>query len=285
MKVVQLRFPGSRKVHTYEVEALDVSLNEILVVEGERGMRLGSVAGEANEIEWKRTTPPLKVIRKAKDEDLKKAQEFKAREPEAAQICVEAIAEHHLPMKLVKAEYLFDGSKVIFYFTAEGRVDFRELVRRLAQRLRTRIEMYQIGVRDEAKSLGGLGVCGRTFCCAQWLSGFTPVSIRMAKDQGLSLNPTKVSGGCGRLLCCLSYEHETYAEFRRGLPKIGKRAQTTKGIGRVSRYDIFTGKIFAILEDGKEEGFMPEEISAPPPVSNASQAEPVEEEKEPEVDQ
>jgi len=268
MKVVQMRFPGSRKLHTYEVEAFDVSLNEILVVEGERGSRLGSVASEATDIEWKRSNPPLKVIRKAKDDDLKKAQEYKAREPEAAQICVEAIAEHHLPMKLVKAEYLFDGTKVIFYFTAEGRVDFRELVRRLAQRLRTRIEMYQIGVRDEAKILGGLGVCGRIFCCAQWLSGFTPVSIRMAKDQGLSLNPTKVSGGCGRLLCCLSYEHETYAEFRRGLPKIGKRAQTPKGIGRVSRYDIFSGRLFVTLEDGKEEGFMPEEVTTPPPVTN-----------------
>ncbi|MDP8225378.1 MAG: stage 0 sporulation family protein [Candidatus Lernaella stagnicola] len=260
MRIVQIRFPGSKRLYDFQAGDLDVFANEVLVVEGERGLRLGSAVDEPAERDWTEEQPPPKAVRKARDEDLLKAQDFKAREDEATTICRESIGEHRLPMKLVKSEYIFDGSKVIFYFTAEGRVDFRELVRKLAQQLRTRIEMYQIGVRDEAKLMGGLGICGRVFCCTSWLNNFTPVSIRMAKNQGLSLNPTKVSGGCGRLLCCLAYEHEVYAEFRKGLPKIGKRALTPSGIGRVTRYDIFTDKVFIFLESGKEEGFGREEV-------------------------
>jgi len=274
MKIINIRFPGSRRLYPHQPGELEVAPNEILVAEGERGPRRGSAIGEPREIEWTLPTPPPVISRKARDEDLHKAQEFRAREPEACQVCRAAIGEHNLPMKLVKAEYIFDGSKVIFYFTSEGRVDFRELVRKLAQRLRTRIEMYQIGVRDEAKLLGGLGVCGRSFCCSSWLSNFAPVSIRMANDQGLSLNPAKVSGGCGRLLCCLAYEHEVYAAYREGMPKIGKRAVTPKGIGRVSRYDIFTDRVFVIFEEGREEGFKREEVQRLSP--NAEQAGPAE---------
>lgn len=260
MRIVRIRFPGSRRVSFYDAGDLEVSPNEVLVVEGDRGLKLGSAVGEPDETEWTADNKPPKVVRKARDEDLFKAQEYKAREIEAFDACRDAINEQHLPMKLVKAEYVFDGSKVVFHFTAEGRVDFRELVRKLAQRLRTRIEMYQIGVRDEAKTLGGLGICGRSFCCSSWLNNFAPVSIRMAKNQGLSLNPTKVSGGCGRLLCCLAYEHSIYSEFRQGLPKLGKRTETPRGFGRVTRYDIFAEKVFVALEDGKEEGFDREEV-------------------------
>jgi cell fate regulator YaaT (PSP1 superfamily) len=275
MKLVTVRFPGSRRDHLFDAQEFEVARDEIVVVEGERGPRLARVLDVPEGATWKRPEPPPKVLRKAEDDDLRKAQEFKGREPEALQICRRAVDEHRLPMKLIKAEYVFDGSKVVFYFTAEGRVDFRELVRKLAQRLRTRIEMHQIGVRDEAKLLGGAGVCGRVFCCTSWLPNFSPVSIRMAKDQGLSLNPAKVSGGCGRLLCCLSYEQDSYADFRVGLPKIGKRVQTPKGVGRVSRYDIFTGKIYVSFTEGREEGFARNELQplAPPPGQTAGTAE------------
>jgi len=276
MRIVNVRFPGSRRIYTFEAGELEIAPNEILVVEGERGMRLGSAVAEPAEIEWRENKNPPKALRKADDEDLKKAQQNKARESEAALICQKAVMEHSLPIKLVKAEYIFDGSKIVFYFSAEGRVDFRELVRVLAHRLRTRIEMYQIGVRDEAKILGGLGICGRTFCCTSWLTDFSPVSIRMAKDQGLSLNPAKVSGGCGRLLCCLSYEHEAYAEFRVGSPKIGKRTATPKGTGRVSRYDIVKQLIFVIMEDGREVGFKREELKPAAAIEEPETPEPEE---------
>jgi len=260
MRIVKIRFPGSRRVYSYDAGRLEIACGDVLVVEGERGARLGSAVDAPQEGEWTLPDAPAKAERKASDDDLRRAQEFKARETEALRVCRQAVIEHNLPMKLVKSEYVYDGSKAIFYFTAEGRVDFRELVRHLAQRLRTRIEMYQIGVRDEAKILGGLGVCGRVFCCSGWLPNFSPVSIRMAKDQGLSLNPAKVSGGCGRLLCCLSYEQDIYADFRVGLPKVGKRVMSPKGIGRVSRYDIFTGKIYLSFEEGREEPFERQEL-------------------------
>jgi len=266
MRIVYVRFPGSRRLHPYNAGDMTVSANEILVVEGDRGHKLGSAVDEPVEAQWEGNKPPSKVVRKANDFDLKKAQDFKLRETRAFEICQEAIHELQLAMKLVKSEYIYDGSKVIFYFTADGRVDFRELVRVLAQRLRTRIEMYQIGVRDEAKILGGIGICGREFCCSSFLQTFSPVSIRMAKDQGLSLNPSKVSGGCGRLLCCLAYEHESYATFRARLPKIGKRAVTPDGIGRVSRYDIIKQLVFVELEDGHEEGYEKDKIK---PLSQA----------------
>lgn len=261
MKIVHVRFPGSKCLYPYVADGMEISPDEILVVAGERGHRLGSAVGMPMEMELKEgEEPPAKVIRKTTDDDLKRAQENKAKEGQAGEICHKLIGEHGLPIKLVKVEYLFDGSKIIFYFTAEGRIDFRELVRSLAHRLRTRIEMYQIGVRDEAKILGGIGICGREFCCSAFLQGFSPVSIRMAKDQGLSLNPAKVSGGCGRLLCCLAYEHGAYADFKKGLPKIGKRAVTPDGMGRVSRYDIIKKRVYVMMENGKEEDFAKEEI-------------------------
>ncbi len=279
MRIVHVRFPGSRRLHAYDAGNLEVGPNDVLVVEGERGWRLGSALGEPSEVELREGENYPKVLRKARDEDLKDSQDNKSRERAADETCRQAIVEHRLPIKLVKAEYIFDGSKVVFYFTAEGRVDFRELVRSLAHRLRTRIEMYQIGVRDEAKMLGGTGICGREFCCSSFLQNFAPVSIRMAKDQGLSLNPAKVSGGCGRLLCCLAYEHEAYAEFREGLPKIGKRAVTPGGIGRVSRYDIIKQRVFVMLEDGHEEGYRREEVrpmSAQPEPPSETDADPAE---------
>jgi cell fate regulator YaaT (PSP1 superfamily) len=274
MRIVQVRFPGSRRIYSFDAGPLEIAPGDVLVVEGERGARLGSAVEAPKEGPWTLPEAPTKVERKAADDDLRKGQEFKARETEAMTVCRRSVVEHNLPMKLVKAEYVYDGSKIVFFFTAEGRVDFRELVRKLAQRLRTRIEMHQIGVRDEAKLLGGLGVCGRVFCCSGWLSNFSPVSIRMAKDQGLSLNPAKVSGGCGRLLCCLSYEQDIYADFRVGLPKVGKRVMSPKGIGRVSRYDIFTGKIYLSLEEGREEAFERQELQplTPPNAAHAPAA-------------
>jgi len=260
MRIFHIRFPGSRRLHKFDAGDLEIAVNDVLIVEGDRGPRLGSAVDEPVETEWDVKQPLSKVTRKATDGDLKKSQANKLRETQASEICLQAVHEQGLPIKLVKAEYIFDGSKVIFYFTAEGRVDFRELVRVLAHRLRTRIEMYQIGVRDEAKILGGLGICGREFCCASFLTAFSPVAIRMAKDQGVSLNPAKVSGGCGRLLCCLAYEHEEYADFREGLPKIGKRAMTPEGVGRISRYDIIKRKVYVLIEGGGEKEFDRDQI-------------------------
>lgn len=211
IEVVGVRFKAAGKIYYFDPDQLTLSLNTYVIVETARGLELGQVVLGLRKVAKEEVVLPLKkVLRIATSEDLEKVEANQAKEEKAREICQEKIVEHELPMKLVNVEYTFDGSKIIFYFTAEGRVDFRELVKDLASVFRTRIELRQIGVRDEAKMLGGLGSCGRELCCASFLGDFEPVSIKMAKEQNLSLNPTKISGICGRLMCCLNYESVCY---------------------------------------------------------------------------
>lgn len=212
------------------------------IVETARGIECGEVAMENREVDDEHIVFPLKtVVRKATEADLKKVAENEKRQKEAFAICEKKIAEHKLEMKLVDVEYTFDNNKILFYFTADGRVDFRSLVKDLAAVFRTRIELRQIGVRDEAKMLGGLGVCGKPFCCSTFLGEFQPVSIKMAKEQGLSLNPVKISGTCGRLMCCLKYEQKAYEDLLRTTPKIGALVSTPEGKGVVTEQNLITG--------------------------------------------
>ncbi|TAN62217.1 hypothetical protein EPN18_05160, partial [bacterium] len=216
VKLVGVRFKRACRVYDFKSNVLDLRLGDMVVVEVEKGLGMGSVAYSPRDVDLAAYPKPLKrVIRKADPVDLERHTFNSEREEEALRTCREKIAEHKLPMKLVRVEYLFDSSKAIFYFTSETRVDFRELVKDLASAFHTRIEMRQIGVRDEAKMLGGIGPCGRVLCCTSYLSDFEPVTIKMAKDQNLALNPVKISGICGRLMCCLSYEHGMYQEMKR----------------------------------------------------------------------
>lgn len=201
-----------------------------------------------------------KVIRKATEEDLQKNEELKQKSKEAFTLCMDKIEEHKLVMKLVDVEFLLDDSKAIFYFTADGRVDFRELVKDLAHTFHTRIEMRQIGVRDEAKMVGGIGNCGREFCCASFLHSFEPVSVRMAKEQNLALNPMKISGACGRLMCCLAYEHGNYIEMKKRFPKCGRKIKLSDGEGKVVKIDTLNNKVFVQLDSGEEKSYDLEEI-------------------------
>ncbi len=213
IKVVGIRFKRAGKIYYFDPADLELTLEDKVIVETARGVEFGEVVVRPKLVAEEEVVPPLKrVIRKATGADDQQVEENRRKEKDAFHICLRKIHEHQLPMKLVDVEYTFDGNKIIFSFTAEGRVDFRELVKDLAAVFRTRIELRQIGVRDEAKMLGGVGSCGRILCCATFLGDFEPVSIRMAKDQRLSLNPTKISGICGRLMCCLKYENSSYDE-------------------------------------------------------------------------
>lgn len=233
-EIVGVRFKTAGKIYYFDPADLDIQLDDHVIVETARGIEIGKVVIGRRKVHEEDVVLPLKrVIRVATPEDLKIVEKNEKDAREAFYICEEKIAEHGLPMKLINVEYTFDRNKVIFYFTAEGRVDFRELVKDLAAIFRTRIELRQIGVRDEAKMLGGIGPCGRMLCCSTFLGDFEPVSIKMAKDQNLSLNPTKISGLCGRLMCCLKYENELYEEAKRELPDIGNIIQTPNGEGKV----------------------------------------------------
>ncbi|PLX88331.1 MAG: hypothetical protein C0618_04645 [Desulfuromonas sp.] len=229
-RVVAVSFQSAGKIFDFNAENLELKIGDKVVVETERGRALATVVIPPRDEESlsggaKRKT----IIRVADASDLDLAEKNAARELEALKFCKKRVKERNMEMKLVRAEYLFDGSKIVFFFTADGRVDFRELVRDLAQHFRTRIEMRQIGVRDEAKMVGGLGICGRELCCCTYLRGFAPVSVKMAKAQGLALNPSKISGQCGRLLCCLGYEYETYNDLRKNMPKCGKKVTLDSG--------------------------------------------------------
>lgn len=214
--VIGVRFKEAGKIYYFDPGELTITTNDHVIVETARGIEYGNVVVGLKEVDESEVIPPLKkVIRIADDDDDARVEENAFREKEAFDICLEKIAQHNLPMKLIDVEYTFDNSKVIFFFTADGRVDFRELVKDLATIFRTRIELRQIGVRDEAKMLGGIGFCGRELCCHTFLGDFAPVSIKMAKEQSLSLNPSKISGICGRLLCCLKYENDVYVENRK----------------------------------------------------------------------
>ena len=214
VNVVGVKFKHAGKIYYFDPAGIDVQLGDHVIVETARGLEFGTVALEEERVDKNKIITPLKpIIRIANEEDVEANEENQKKKAEAMRLCQEKVDKHNLEMKLIDVEYTFDNNKVVFYFTADGRVDFRELVKDLASVFKMRIELRQIGVRDEAKMLGGIGNCGRSLCCHQWLSEFQPVSIKMAKTQGLSLNPTKISGICGRLMCCLKYENDTYVEI------------------------------------------------------------------------
>lgn len=232
--VVGVRFKKAGKIYYFAPGDLNIKKGDYLIVETARGIEFGECVIGPKEISEGEIVSPLKnVLRVAAAEDISRHEENRKKEQEAIDICISKIAEHNLNMKLIDVEYTFDNNKVIFYFTAEGRVDFRELVKDLATIFKTRIELRQIGVRDEAKMIGGLGPCGRPLCCSSFLGDFASVSIKMAKEQNLSLNPTKISGICGRLMCCLNYEQSTYEDIRRRLPRVGSIVETPEGQGEV----------------------------------------------------
>ena len=234
IKVVGVRFKKAGKIYYFDPTDLNIEKGSYVVVETARGIEFGECVIGIKEVREEDIVAPLKtVIRIASQEDIDKHFDNKAKEEEAFNICFNKIQEHKLTMKLIDVEYTFDNNKVIFYFTADGRVDFRELVKDLATIFKTRIELRQIGVRDEAKMLGGLGPCGRPMCCSSFLGDFTSVSIKMAKEQNLSLNPTKISGICGRLMCCLNYEQSTYEDIRKRMPQVGSIVKTEEGTGEV----------------------------------------------------
>lgn len=253
--VVGVRFKKAGKIYYFSPGELKIEKGDSIIVETARGIEFGQCVIEPREIQEEDIVAPLKnVIRKADQEDIKKHMENKKREEEAFNICLEKIQKHQLVMKLIDVEYTFDNNKIIFYFTADGRVDFRELVKDLATVFRTRIELRQIGVRDEAKMVGGLGPCGRPMCCSSFLGDFAPVSIKMAKEQNLSLNPTKISGICGRLMCCLNYEQETYEHIRKNLPKVSSIVDTPFGKGEVIENSVVKEmvKVKIKMQDNEE---------------------------------
>ncbi len=257
VKVAAVRFKKAGKIYYFDPGELTLQRDDKVIVETARGLELGFVAEELREIPEEELISPLKpVIRVADEKDYQRHLENQARKEKDLALCQERIAKHGLGMKLVDVEYTFDNSKILFYFTADGRVDFRELVKDLASTFRMRIELRQIGVRDEAKMLGSIGICGRPLCCHQWLPDFEPVSIKMAKTQNLSLNPGKISGTCGRLMCCLKYENDVYNELRKGLPEPGDKIACPDGEGIVVESNILLGKVKArlILDDKKEDG-------------------------------
>ena len=239
MIVVGVRFKKAGKIYYFDPETTEYSYGQHVIVETSRGMEFGTVVIPNRDVNDDEIIPPLKsVTRLATDEDMEKNRQNKEKEKEAFEVCVEKIKKHGLEMRLIATELTFDNNKLIFYFTADGRIDFRDLVKDLASVYRTRIELRQIGVRDEAKYINGIGICGRALCCATFLGDFHPVSIKMAKDQGLSLNPSKISGVCGRLMCCLKYEQNAYEDLLKGLPKEGDIIDTPEGQGEVLSVNV-----------------------------------------------
>ena len=244
IKVIGVRFRQAGKIYNFDPAELEIKKGDHVIVETARGVEYGYVVFGVKEEKEEDVVMPLKtVIRVATPEDDQKAQENIEKGKKAFKICKEKIAKHGLEMKLIDSEYTFDNNKVLFYFTADGRIDFRELVKDLASVFKTRIELRQVGVRDEAKMLGGIGMCGRPLCCNTYLSEFIPVSIKMAKEQNLSLNPTKISGICGRLMCCLKYEQDSYEDLLKHTPKVGAIVKTADGKGIVEEVNLLTGKL------------------------------------------
>lgn len=263
--VVGVRFKKAGKIYYFSPDNLDIKKNNNVIVETARGVEFGECVIGPKEIEESEIVSPLKnVLRIATEEDIERHNDNKSKEKEAFEICTQKIQQHNLKMKLIDVEYTFDNNKVIFYFTADGRVDFRELVKDLASIFRTRIELRQIGVRDEAKMIGGLGPCGRTMCCSTFLGDFAPVSIKMAKEQNLSLNPTKISGICGRLMCCLNYEQDTYEHIRKKLPKVESIVDTPYGRGEVIYNSVVKESVKVKIKNAEGE-----EIIQEVPISEA----------------
>ena len=255
IKIVGVRFRKAGKIYYFDPAGMEIETGTHVIVETARGIEFGTVMIPPREMEEDGVVQPLKpVIRIATEADEITEQKNKEKEKEAFQICLEKIAKHKLEMKLVEAEYTFDNNKLLFYFTADGKIDFRELVKDLASVFRTRIELRQIGVRDETKILGGIGICGRPLCCSTYLSEFIPVSIKMAKEQNLSLNPTKISGVCGRLMCCLKNEEETYEYLNSRLPNVGDYVTTIEGLkGEVQSVSVLRQLVKVIVEVNDEK--------------------------------
>ena len=244
-EVISVKFKDSGRSYYFAPDGKTVKVGDKVIVETQNGNEFGIVSEANLEVEEDKIVSPLKkMIRFANEKDFKKVEENKQKEAEAFKVCEKLVDEHGLDMKLVEVEYSFDGGKIVFFFTSDGRVDFRELVKDLAGRFHTRIELRQIGVRDEAKMLGGIGICGQPYCCKQFLSDFQPVSIKMAKEQGLSLNPTKISGSCGRLMCCLKYEQDAYEYLNSFTPHVGTTVKTENGTGVVTDVNLITGNLY-----------------------------------------
>ena len=251
-EVVQVRLREAGKISYFATGGLKFKAGEYVIIEQDRGLEYGEVVSEPETVLDTEIERPLrKIIRKTNPWDHHQIEKNKKRSKDLIQVCTRKINERRLPMKLVEAEYSFDRSKIIFYFTSEGRVDFRSLVKDLANIFKARIELKQIGVRDEARLMGGYGPCGKELCCAKFLKDFEPVTIRMAKDQNLPLNPTKISGLCGRLMCCLSYENKTYKELIKGLPRVGQEIKTEKGKAKVVALNPLKRSVMAELAEGK----------------------------------
>lgn len=260
--VAGVRFKKAGKIYYFDPDNLQVEKGTNVIVETARGMEFGTVITGIKEVKESEIVPPLKkIVRIADESDINMHKENVRRKERALELCQEKIDKHKLVMKLIDVEYTFDNSKIIFYFTADGRVDFRELVKDLAGVFKMRIELRQIGVRDEAKMVGGIGTCGKGLCCHTWLPEFEPVSIKMAKVQNLSLNPTKISGICGRLMCCLKFENEIYYELRKGMPEVGEKIKTDDGIGVVTDTNILENRIKVRLVIDEKTQDKPEKLS------------------------
>ena len=278
MEIVEVQFKAQRKEFFRNVKALYLRTSNHCIVQADRGEDMGLIISitraEPSEIE----ADIKEVLRHATEQDVARLAEIRAKETEALRVCQQKASEHQLPMKLVDVEYQFDGNKITFYFTSEGRIDFRELVKDLAGLFRTRIDLRQIGVRDEARRFDGMGMCGRRLCCATWLKDFEPVTLKMAKDQNLPLTPSKISGACGRLMCCLDYELEYYKELTKEIPKIGSKVNVFGGEHRIEKVDIFNRSV--ILTDADRNmvsvqlELLQEELRREPPPENKPEAEP-----------
>lgn len=260
VEIIGVRFRESAKVYYFGAASRHAQKGQYVIVETARGLECAQVTLGNTMVEESEIVQPLKnIIRVASKEDIAKMHENFEKEEKAFAVCEKKIAEHGLDMRLTRVEYTFDCSKIIFFFTADGRVDFRELVKDLAAHFHSRIELRQIGVRDEAKMLGGIGICGQSFCCSRFLDEFQPVSIKMAKEQNLSPNPLKISGSCGRLMCCLKYEQDVYERLRRELPKVGESVNTPAGKGEVTDVNVLTGDLKVRI--GEEEGAQPVKVN------------------------
>lgn len=263
--IVGVRFKSAGKVYYFDPAGFELADSDSVIVETARGLEFGTVVHGIRSVGDKDIVKPLKkVVRLADEKDKRRNTENIEKSDKAMRICQEKIDEHGLEMKLVDVEYTFDNNKIIFYFTADGRVDFRQLVKDLAQVFKMRIELRQIGVRDEAKMMGGVGCCGRGLCCHEWMSDFHPVSIKMAKTQNLSLNPSKISGICGRLMCCLKYENDVYNELKKGMPSVGDRVKIREGVAVVTEANILEEKIKCRLveEEADPKNDVPEKLSS-----------------------
>jgi cell fate regulator YaaT (PSP1 superfamily) len=262
--IVGVNFKPAAKVYFFDPGGLELRPNDPVVAETTRGVEIGTVRTLPKEVPEAEIVPPLRrVIRVATADDFARKEANKEREEQALGVCRRRIEARGLPMKLISAEYAFDGSQILFYFTAEGRVDFRELVKDLAAALRTRIQLHQIGARDAAKLLGGIGPCGRGLCCATWLTSFEPISMKMAKEQSLFLNPTKFSGVCGKLMCCLRYEYEDYRAAKSHFPNVGAEVTTSRGKGRVVGHNVLKETVIVDLFDSGEFEMPLDEVATP----------------------